>query len=224
MKPVIKCIIFDCDGILVDSEPIAISTLVNMAIALGAPIDYEFGIREFQGNSMGGVMEIIQGLIKQPLPDNFEQKYRKTSFERFTKELQPIPNITEVIQQLSIPYCVASSGPPHKIQHTLKTVGLLPYFKDHIFSCYQLNRWKPDPAIYIHAAKTMGFHPTECLVVEDSLPGVEAGIASGATVYAYATNSHDKEALAEAGGILFYEMLDLLDVISPRTSEVTIKK
>ena len=183
MKSPIKCIIFDCDGVLVDSEPIAISTLVGMANDLGVDIDYAYGIREFQGNSMSGVMDIIQSHTNRPLPANFEQQYRKTSFERFSKELQPIPNIPEVIQQLNLPYCVASSGPPHKIQHTLTTVGLLPYFEDKIFSCYQLQRWKPDPAIYLHAAETMGFAPEECLVIEDSLLGVQAGIASGATVY-----------------------------------------
>jgi len=214
MKSTIKCIIFDCDGVLVDSEPIAISTLVGMANDLGVDIDYAYGVREFQGNSMSGVMEIIQSHMNRPLPANFEQQYRTTSFERFSKELQPIPNIPGVIQQLTLPYCVASSGPPHKIQHTLTTVGLLPYFEDKIFSCYQLQRWKPDPAIYLHAAKVMGFAPQECLVVEDSLPGVQAGIASGARVYAYATSAHNKEELEQAGGILFYEMLDLLEVVS----------
>ena len=132
MKSPIKGIIFDCDGVLVDSEPIAISTLVNMANDLGIPIDYDFGIREFQGNSMGGVLDIIQSQTDQPLPADFEQQYRATSFRRFTEELQPIPNIPEVLQQLTLPYCVASSGPIPKIQHTLTTIGVLPLSLIHI--------------------------------------------------------------------------------------------
>jgi len=205
-----KCIIFDCDGVLVDSEPIAISTLVNMANELGIDMDYEYGVRNFQGNSMSGVIQIIQSHTSKPIPSSFEQEYRQTSFQRFTKELKPISGIPSLLQQLTIPYCVASSGPVKKIRHNLNIIGLLPQFEGRIYSCYDLQKWKPDPAIYLHAAQEMGFAPEDCLVVEDSLMGVQAGVASGSQVYAYATHAHNKEELAAAGATLFYDMMDLV--------------
>ena len=208
-----KCIIFDCDGVLVDSEPIAISTLVNMANELGIDMDYDYGVRHFQGNSMSGVIKIIQSHLSKPVPSDFEQAYRKTSFLRFTDELKPVEGIPALLQQLNIPHCVASSGPVKKIRHNLNIIGELHRFEGRIYSCYDLKKWKPDPAIYLHAASEMGFSPKDCLVVEDSLMGVQAGVASGSQVYAYATHAHNKEELAAAGATLFYDMKELLEVV-----------
>jgi len=213
MKPPIKCIIFDCDGVLVDSEAISISTIVQLANNLGIEIDFEYGVRAFMGNSWEKVQDILENLAKKPLPHNFERTYRQTTYKRFRNELQAIKNIPRLIPQLTIPFCVASSGPVPKIQLNLKLTHLLPYFESHIFSCYDLQKWKPDPAIYIHAAQTMGFDPANCLVVEDSLLGVQAGVASGCQVYAYAASAHNKEALAAAGATLFYDMMDLKKLI-----------
>ena len=86
-------------------------------------------------------------------------------------------------------------------------------FEGNIFSCYDLQKWKPDPAIYIHAARQMGFEPRECLIIEDSLMGVQAAVASGATVYAYAEHAHNKEELQATGATLLYDMLDILEVV-----------
>jgi len=213
MKSSIKCIIFDCDGVLVDSEPIGISTLVNMANQLGIPIDYSFGVEKFQGNSMSEVVRIIQSQTPTPLPKDFVKQYRTRSFERFTEELQPIDNIPSLFQQLALPYCVASSGPVSKIRHNLDIIGLLPKFESRIFSCYDLQKWKPDPAIYLHAAETMGYQTEECIVVEDSLLGVQAGVASGSQVYAYATHARNPKELEAAGATLIYDMMELLEVI-----------
>ncbi len=205
-----KCIIFDCDGVLVNSEPIAISTLVNMANELGIDIDYDYGVRHFQGNAMSSVIKIIQSHTDQPLPPTFEQSYRTTSFQRFTKELKAIEGIPKLLQQLTIPYGVASSGPVKKIRHNLNIIGLLSQFEGRIYSCYDLQKWKPDPAIYLHAATTMGFSPKDCLVVEDSLMGVQAGVAAGCQVLAYATHAQNPKELEEAGATLFYDMMELL--------------
>lgn len=213
MKKPIKCILFDCDGVLVDSEPIALSTLVNLANRFGVDIDLEFATQYFKGNSFKEVMAIIELFRKKPLPNNFEQTYRKTTFDRFQKELKPIPGITELIPQLKIPFAVVSSGPRNKIRHNLKLTGLIDHFEENIFSCYDLQKWKPNPAIYIHAAKKMGFDPKECLIIEDSLMGVQAGVASGASVYAYAAHAHNKEALQATGAKLFYNMSDLLEIL-----------
>lgn len=213
MKKPIKCILFDCDGVLVDSEPIALSTLVNLATSSGVDIDLEFATRYFKGNSFQEVTAIIEYFRKKPLPTNFEQTYRSVTFDRFQKELTSITGISELIPQLTIPYAVVSSGPRNKIRFNLELTDLLQHFEGHIFSCYDLQKWKPDPAIYIHAAEQMGFDPAECLVIEDSLMGVQAGAASGARVYAYAAQAHNEEALAETGATLFYNMLDLLELL-----------
>ncbi len=213
MKKPIKCILFDCDGVLVDSEPIALSTLVNLANRFGVDIDLEFATQYFKGNSFKEVMAIIELFRKKPLPNNFEQTYRTITFDRFQKELKLIPGITELIPQLKIPFAVVSSGPRNKIRLNLKLTDLLNHFEKNIFSCYDLQKWKPNPAIYIHAAKKMGFDPKECLIIEDSLMGVQAGVASGASVYAYAAHAHNKEALQATGAKLFYNMSDLLEIL-----------
>ena len=213
MKKPIKCILFDCDGVLVDSEPIALSTLVYQANELGVDIDLEFATQYFKGNSLEEVIAAIAYFRKKPVPSNFEQVYRKISFDRFKKELKPIEGITELIPQLTIPFAVASSGPQHKIRLNLEITGLIHQFDGNIFSCYDLQKWKPDPAIYIHAAKEMGFEPKECLIIEDSLMGVQAAVASGARVYAYAEHAHNKEELQATGASLFYDMLDILKLV-----------
>jgi len=213
MKKPIKCILFDCDGVLVDSEPIALSTLVYQANELGVEIDLEFATQYFKGNSLEEVIATITLFRKKPVPSNFEQVYRKISFDRFKKELKPIEGITELIPQLTIPFAVASSGPQHKIRLNLEITELIHQFDGNIFSCYDLQKWKPDPAIYIHAAKKMGFEPKECLIIEDSLMGVQAAVASGARVYAYAEHAHNKEELQATGATLFYDMLDILKLV-----------
>jgi len=210
MKKPIKCILFDCDGVLVDSEPIALSTLVYQANNLGVDIDLDFATQYFKGNSLEDAIEFFR---KKPVPTNFEQTYRTITFDRFKKELKPIAGITELIPQLTIPFAVASSGPQHKIRLNLEITGLINQFEGNIFSCYDLKKWKPNPAIYMHAAKQMGFDPKECLIIEDSLMGVQAAAASGAVVYAYAEHAHNKEELQATGATLFYDMLDILEIL-----------
>ena len=128
-----KCIIFDCDGVLVDSEPIANSVLVEMANQYGANINLEYAFKHFKGNSMQGCVDIILKLIDRPLPDNFIEMYRKVSFEAFKKEVKPVEGIKTVLDNLEIPFCVASSGPVEKIRYNLELTGLLPYFENRIF-------------------------------------------------------------------------------------------
>jgi len=213
MKKSIKCIIFDCDGVLVDSEPISISTIVQLANEIGIAMDYDYGVRTFVGNSWKNVAAILEDKLGRPLPPKFEETYRKTSFDRFKKELTAVAGVSDLIPQLTLPFCVASSGPPHKIRLNLQLTKLLPYFEGRIYSCYDIQKWKPDPAIYKHAAQSMGFEPKECLVVEDSLFGVKAGVASGCQVYAYAAMAHNKAALTAAGAHLFYDIEELKELI-----------
>lgn len=188
-----KCIIFDCDGVLVDSEPIANQMLITMAAELGVAIDMHFAIDHFIGKSLYTCMETISQYGKIKLPDNFEKDFRTRSFQKFKEQLQPIPGIKDVLKRLELPFCVASSGPVNKIELNLKTTGLYSFFEGKIFSCYMVNTWKPEPDVFLLAAKTMGFPPKDCLVVEDSLAGITAAQNGGFDVVAYKSEFNIKE-------------------------------
>jgi len=188
-----KCIIFDCDGVLVDSEPIANQMLITMAAELGVAIDMNFAIDHFIGKSLYTCMETISQYGKIKLPDNFEKDFRTRSFQKFKEQLQPIPGIKDVLKRLELPFCVASSGPVNKIELNLKTTGLYSFFEGKIFSCYMVNTWKPEPDVFLLAAKTMGFATKNCLVVEDSLAGITAAQNGGFDVVAYKSEFNIKE-------------------------------
>lgn len=207
-----KCVIFDCDGVLVDSEPIGNTVMVNMANELGAHINLDYAYKYFKGNSLKNCMSQIQDLIKVELPSDFETVYRKRSFSKFRNEIKPVEGVLEVVKNLKIPFCVASSGPEHKIKLNLELTGLLPYFKDHIFSCYTIQKWKPDPSIFIWAAEVMGFQRSECLVIEDSFIGVSAAISGGFDVFGFTAHDYNNE-LKNKATKTFSKMSDLQELI-----------
>ncbi|WP_372755419.1 HAD-IA family hydrolase [Mariniflexile sp.] len=207
-----KCIIFDCDGVLVDSEPISIQILVNMANSYGASIDLAYGMKHFKGSFMYECIEKISKLTKEALPDTFENDYRKQSFEAFKKDMKPIEGIKNVLNELTIPFCVASSGPENKIKLNLELSGLLPYFENKIYSCYTLQKWKPDPAVFLWAAKDMGFSPNECLIIEDSLSGVKGAKLGGFDVFGFTAHDYNNELKAVATKT-FGNMAELLKLI-----------
>lgn len=212
MKSKTKCIIFDCDGVLVDSEPITARILIQMSKEIGIDINLAFVEEHFTGNSWAGCAALIEEKGGRKLPVNFEQEYRRRSAEAFKNEIQPIAGVPALINQLSIPFGVASSGPPHKIRLNLRLVGLLEKFEGNIFSCWDIGKWKPDPAIYLHAAQSIGFAPADCLVVEDSLYGVQAGIAGGFRTIGYA-NQRTAPHLKQAGAEIIFDMNELYPYI-----------
>ena len=120
--------------------------------------------------------------------------------------------VKEVIENLSIPFCVASSGPKNKIKLNLELAGLSPYFESKIFSCYDIQKWKPDPAIFILAAKTMGFHPSECIIIEDSISGVQAALNGGFDVFGFTAHDYNNE-LQGTANKTFNNMNQLLELI-----------
>jgi HAD superfamily hydrolase (TIGR01509 family) len=193
-----KCIIFDCDGVLVDSEPIANAVLVEMANAYGADIDLQYAMKHFKGGSMQGCVDKITELIKNPLPDNFVETYRKKSFEAFKKDVKPVEGVKTVLDNLDIPFCVASSGPVEKIKHNLELTGLLSYFENRIFSCYTINKWKPNPAVFLWAADIMKFKPKDCVIIEDSITGVKAAKNGGFDVFGFTAHDYHNELEKEA--------------------------
>ncbi|GGZ79538.1 HAD family hydrolase [Algibacter mikhailovii] len=207
-----ECIIFDCDGVLIDSESIAIGVLVDMANDLGAKMDKHQSLIDLKGKSLNLCMQLISERIKKELPLNFETDYRINTFEAFRKEIQPINGIKEVLENLEIPYCVASSGPENKIRLNLEVTGLLPFFEGNIFSCYAIQKWKPEPDVYLWAARTMGFKPSECLVIEDSLSGVKGAIRGGFDVFGYTEHDYGNE-LEALSTKTFSNMSNLLEMI-----------
>ncbi len=211
--PKYKCIIFDCDGVLVDSEPIGNQVLVDMANELEASIDIDYAYKHFKGNALKNCLLHIETLINKDLPSNFEAEYRRRSFSEFKKNIKPVKGIKQVLDNLKLPFCVASSGPENKIRLNLEATGLLDFFEGKIFSCYTVNKWKPDPEIFLYAAKTMGFAPKECLVVEDSKLGVQAAINGGFDVFGYTAHDVNNE-LANLANVVFDKMEDLPKLIN----------
>lgn len=207
-----KCIIFDCDGVLVDSESIAIGALVEMANTLGAEIKFERAFLELKGKSMTFCMQYIAERIGKALPENFELEYRSKTFKAFKAQLKPIKGVKTLLKALNIPFCVASSGPENKIRLNLETTGLLPFFEKHIFSCYTIGKWKPEPDVFLWAAKAMGFQPEECLVIEDSLPGIKAAKAGGFDVFGYTEHDYNNN-LSALATKTFSKMDELLKLI-----------
>ena len=188
-----KCVIFDCDGVLVDSEPIGNQILVDMANNLGAHIDFGFAMKHFKGSHFKECVAIISKLVTKPVPETFEAEYRRRSLEAFEKHLKPIEGVAKVIEQLQLPFCVASSGMESKMKFNLKLVGLLPYFESKMFSCYTIQKFKPEPDVFLWAAKTMGFKPHECVVIEDSLLGVQGALKGGFDVFGFTAHDTNNE-------------------------------
>ena len=206
----IKCIIFDCDGVLVDSEAIGIQVLISMVEQSGLYLNVEESIHTFRGMALKDCFRVLETLLKKPLPADFEKEYRRLSFTAFRNELQPVEGITEFISLLKIPFCVASSGPVEKIKLNLSLVGLLDKFENHIFSSYQINSWKPEPDIYLHTAKEMGFAVNECIIIEDSKPGVIAAKTGGFKVFGFG-NKHTAPELESAGADIFFSFESLYE-------------
>jgi len=207
----IKAVIFDCDGVLVDSEPISNRVLVEMANELGANINLAYAYEYFKGNALKNCIQKISELVALPSKTQFEKDFRARSFKAFEQEIKPVKNIESALKKLSLPYAVASSGPQYKIELNLKLTGLLPYFQERIYSCYSLQKWKPQPDVFLWAAGDLKVAPHECLVIEDSLIGIEAARRGGFAIAAY--NPENSKVLAEEANNSFTDMLNLDEVI-----------
>lgn len=183
-------IIFDCDGVLVDSEPIANRVFAEEVRKLGIPLSDEESIAQFPGTTMANCIAYVEKKWQVKLPESIVQTFRENSFIAFTKELKEIPGATELVKNLPIAACVASNGPYEKIVHNLTLTHLIRYFPERMFSAYQLGRFKPEPHLFLHAAECLGVSPGRCLVVEDSIHGLEAADAAGMGSVFYSPKPH----------------------------------
>jgi len=185
-----RLVIFDCDGVLVDSEPIAMRILLETLAAEGLRLDPATGYDRFLGRSLANTREILAADFGVKLSDAALAAMRQRLYAAFRAGLAATPGIAAVLDALAAPYCVASSSQPERIRLSLDVAGLLPRFEGRIFSATMVPRGKPAPDLFLHAAGEMGFAPGDCLVVEDSPAGIRAARAGGMRVVAYLGGSH----------------------------------
>ncbi|GAA1004558.1 hydrolase [Streptomyces sp. F-3] len=182
-------VIFDNDGVLVDSEPISNRLLAAYLTELGHPTSYEDSIRDYMGSAMHRVHDLVLERTGQRLPDDFDEVFHARVFAAFERELTPVPGVEAVLEKLvadGTPYCVASSGSHERIRVGHRTTGLDRWFdEERIFSAQDVGRGKPAPDLFLYAAERMGVAPERCVVVEDSPLGVQAAVAAGMEVYGF---------------------------------------
>jgi HAD superfamily hydrolase (TIGR01509 family) len=207
-------VIFDCDGVLVNTEPLANASFSRAIRAQGLDWSPEEVLRRLMGLSLKSCVEVCEAELGRKLPHDFVEKMQAITYGMFRDApLQPIAGVKDAVLALheaGVATCVASSGAPEKMRFTLGLTGLWDLFEGRIFSASQVPRGKPFPDLFLHAALSMNVQPFDCVVVEDSLPGVKAARAAGMRALAYAGEPYaSPAALAAAGGELFDDMRKL---------------
>lgn len=183
-------VIFDCDGVLVDSEPISIGVLVDFVRDAGHAIDEDEAYERFLGKSMAAICRMLADRPGIAVTDRHLETMRATLYDRFRAQLSPVSGIAEALDRIAVPRCVASSSQPERIALSLELTGLAAQFTPHIFSATMVERGKPAPDLFLHAAAQMGVQPGHALVIEDSPAGIEAAKRAGMRVFAFAGASH----------------------------------
>ncbi|MFI6341276.1 HAD family hydrolase [Streptomyces sp. NPDC050535] len=210
-----ELIIFDNDGVLVDSEPISNSLLAAYLTELGHPTSYEESLRDYMGAAMHRVHDLVEERTGQRLPADFDEVFHARVFAAFERELEPVPGAEQVLEKLAadgLPYCVASSGSHERIRVGHRKTGLDRWFdQGRVFSSQDVGRGKPAPDLFLYAAERMGVAPEKCAVVEDSPLGVRAAVAAGMDVYGF-TAMTPADRLAGATR-LFSGMDELADLL-----------
>ena len=207
-------LIFDCDGVLVDSEVIACHAVAAALAAVGPALSAEIIGERFVGMSNKDMYAELERERGAPLPASFDAEMNRLAAERYALELQPMPGLATALAVLAQRKCVASSSTPAMLAKKLDCAGLTRWFEGAVFSAAEVARGKPAPDIFLHAARRMAAAPARALVIEDSAPGVVAGKAAGMTVFGFTGGSHCRaghaERLAAAGAdLVFSEMSKL---------------
>ncbi|MEA2887135.1 MAG: hypothetical protein QOD11_1495 [Bradyrhizobium sp.] len=190
-------IIFDCDGVLVDSEVISCRAHAATLTRHGYPITEDQVLSRFLGVSDLEARQTIEAELGRSLPADFEAQMKQAALQRYADELRLVPYIAETIAAIDLPKCVASSGTPEKIRHGLTCAGLYDVLAPHIFSAVQVKRGKPAPDLFLFAAEQMKASPERCIVIEDSIPGVTGAVAAGMTVLGFHGGSHCRPGYAD---------------------------
>jgi HAD superfamily hydrolase (TIGR01509 family) len=208
----IELVIFDCDGVLVDSERLAIRTEAEILSGLGWELSESEIVDRFVGRSAQYMQSEIESRLgrKVDWENEFEVRYRHV----FERELVTVEGITEALDQITLPTCVASSGSHEKIRFSLGLTGLLDRFGDRIFSVDDVEHGKPAPDIFLFAADRMGCEPNRCAVVEDSVSGITAALAAEMRVFAFAGGVTSASQLSLEGVSVFHQMRELPQLLS----------
>jgi HAD superfamily hydrolase (TIGR01509 family) len=216
-------IIFDCDGVLVDSEPLSMRTLVAAIGAQGFEVTIETAYRDYLGRSLASISSSLRDSHGAPLSAATLESMRHDLYALYRRELTANPGVADVLDTIGIPFCVASSSSVERVKLSLELSGLLPRFgDDRIFSSSMVTRGKPAPDLFLHVAKTLGARPERCVVIEDSPAGIAAARAANMRVFAYLGGTH-----VEPGGLraavaalepdaIFDDMRLLPDLVSSR--------
>ena len=189
-----KLVIFDCDGVLVDSEALSIRVLAETMRGLGFHMTQAECYREFLGRSLTSVTSILRDKLGRTLTESELVKMRERLYELYRLELKPVAGIEGALGALGIPFCVASSSQPDRIRLSLDLTGLAGFFGEHVFSATMVANGKPAPDLFLHAALSMGQAPQDCVVIEDSPAGIEAASRADMRSFAFLGGSHAEAA------------------------------
>ncbi|MFD0358920.1 HAD family hydrolase [Streptomyces sp. NPDC127110] len=205
----VRLVIFDCDGVLVDSEPLAARVQVALGAELGWPLTEAEVVERFIGRSAAHVREQVAARLGDATAREWDQRFTVLHAEAVDAGLRPVAGLPEALDRISLATCVASSGSHEKMRHTLGRTGLYERFAGRIHSATEVPRGKPAPDVFLYAARRMGVDPAACVVVEDSLPGVRAARAAGMRSLGYAGGLTPADALAGPGTVVFTDMREL---------------
>ncbi|SNR51591.1 HAD family hydrolase [Puniceibacterium sediminis] len=186
----IDLVIFDCDGVLVDSEMLSAEVLITELAGVGIHLDQPYIRKHFLGRSFPTVARAINAAFDTDLPEGFEARYRSALLKRFQTELRPTDGVVSVLSRLGCSACVATSSSPPRAQNSLQVTGLAQFFGPNVFTASQVRNGKPAPDLFLFAASQMHVPPDRVLVIEDSRPGMTAGLAAGMKVMRYTGGSH----------------------------------
>jgi HAD superfamily hydrolase (TIGR01509 family) len=206
-------VIFDCDGVLVDSETISAATLMENLSRIGFPVDLDYVNEHYLGRSFEAVAADHARRAGRPLPPDFAGVWQAALFAAFRRELKPIAGVADLLRRLGIPRCVASSSAPARLALSLEVTGLAALCGTHVFDASMVSRGKPAPDLFLHCARCMDAAPARTLVIEDSVTGVAAAAAAGMTAWGFVGGSHyagrDTGPLRRAGAArIFASMSD----------------
>jgi HAD superfamily hydrolase (TIGR01509 family) len=208
----IECVIFDCDGTLVDSEVLCNLGLEIQLQELGIKADIQSMVNRFRGWKLANIVDALSIEYSLELNETFITSYREVIADLFDSQLQPIPNIAQTLANIPQTKCVASNAPLEKIKQAVRVTNLEHFFNDNLFSSYAIQSWKPEPDLFLHAAKMMKIDPKNCVVVEDSVLGIEAAQRAGMQSFFY--QPQGVNLLKTADTISFQSMLELPSLIS----------
>ena len=207
-------IIFDCDGVLVDTERLGVKIDVEVLASLGWKLSESELVERFTGVSDADYRRAIEAQIGRPLPHDWEAQIQPRYHKVFSEQLTAVEGVVAALDQIDVPTCVASSGTHEKMRFTLGLTGLYERFAGRIYSATEVTSGKPAPDLFLHAARAMGVDPASCIVVEDSVNGVAAARAAGMHALGYAGGVTPAAKLAGPGTTVFEHMRDLPGLIA----------